>query len=48
MNDKPNVLIVRKPERLSNPVTNVTKDRKVVDFNEFKRKLERIRKGGKD
>lgn len=41
MNDKPSVMIIRKPERLSNPVTNVTKDRKVVNFYEAKRKLEK-------
>lgn len=47
MNDKPNVIIVRKPERLGNPVTNVTKDRKVVNFYEAKRKLEKKKREGK-
>lgn len=46
-NSKPSVILIKKPVRLNEPVTNVTKDRKVVNFNEFKRKLERKRNGGK-
>lgn len=41
MNNRPNVMIIKKPVRLNEPVTNVTKDRKVVNFNDFKRKLKK-------